>query len=78
MYVSEIRVKNFKTFDDVYLDLDKFNVLIGACGSGKTNFVQVFELLNDLSYDFHDAINKQGGAFVKNFNLLEINNGICR
>ncbi len=77
MYVSEIRVKNFKTFDDVYLDLNKFNVLIGACGSGKTNFVQVFELLNDLSYDFHDAINKQGGAFVKNFNLLENNLESC-
>ena len=42
MYVSEIRVKNFKTFDDVYLDLNNFNVLIGACGSGKTNFFQVF------------------------------------
>ena len=53
------------------MDLNKFNVLIGACGSGKTNFVQVFELLNDLAYDFHDAINKQGGTFVKNFNLLE-------
>ena len=71
MYVSKIRVKNFKTFDDVYLDLNKFNVLIGACGSGKTNFVQVFELLNDISYDFHDAIKKHGGSFVRNFNLLE-------
>ena len=37
MYVSKIRVKNFKTFDDVYLDLNKFNVSIRACGSGKTN-----------------------------------------
>lgn len=71
MYVSKIRVKNFKTFDDVCLDLNKFNVLIGACGSGKTNFIQVFELLNDMSYDFHDAIKKHGGGYVKNFNLLE-------
>ena len=39
MYVSEIRVKNFKTFEDVYLDLSKFNVLICGCGSDKTNFV---------------------------------------
>ena len=77
MYVSEIRVKNFKTFDDVYLDLNNFNVLIGACGSGKTNFFQVFELLNDLSNDFHDAIKKQGGNFVKNFNLLENNLESC-
>jgi len=77
MYVSKIRVKNFKTFDDVSLDLNKFNVLIGACGSGKTNFVQVFELLNDISYDFHDAIKKHGGGYVKNFNLLEDNLESC-
>ena len=77
MYVSEIRVKNFKTFDDVCLVLNKFNVLIGACGSGKTNFVQVFELLNDISYDFHEAIKKHGGGYVKNFNLLEDNIESC-
>ncbi|MBQ8017219.1 MAG: AAA family ATPase [Methanobrevibacter sp.] len=77
MYVSKIRVKNFKTFDDVCLDLNKFNVLIGACGSGKTNFIQVFELLNDISYDFHDAIKKHGGGYVKNFNLLENNLESC-
>ena len=77
MYVSKIRVKNFKTFDDVCLDLNKFNVLIGACGSGKTNFIQVFEFLNDISYDFHDAIKKHGGGYVKNFNLLENNLESC-
>ena len=77
MYVSKIRVKNFKTFDDVCLDLNNFNVLIGACGSGKTNFVQVFELLNDISYDFHDAIKKHGGGYVKNFNLIGNNLESC-
>ena len=77
MHVSKIRVKNFKTFDDVCLDLNKFNVLIGACGSGKTNFIQIFELLNDISYDFHDAIKKHGGGYVKNFNLLENNIESC-
>ena len=77
MHVSKIRVKNFKTFDDVCLDLNKFNVLIGACGSGKTNFIQVFELLNDISYDFHDAIKKHGGGYVKNFNLLKNNQESC-
>ena len=77
MYISKIRVKNFKTFDDICLDLNKFNVLIGACGSGKTNFIQVFELLKDISYDFHDAIKKHGGGYVKNFNLLENNLESC-
>lgn len=77
MYVSKIRIKNFKTFNDVSLDLNKFNVLIGACGSGKTNFVEVFELFKDISYDFHEAINKHGGGYVKNFNLLENNLESC-
>lgn len=77
MYVSRIKVKNFKTFDDICLNLNNFNVLIGACGSGKTNFIQVFELLNDISYDFHDAVKKHGGGYVKNFNLLENNFESC-
>ena len=77
MYISKIRVKNFKTFDDVYVDLNKFNVLIGECGCGKTNFIQVFELLKDISYDFHDAIKKHGGGYVKNLNLLENNQESC-
>ena len=77
MYVSKIRVKNFKTFDDVSLDLNKFNVLIGACGSGKTNFVQVLELLKSISYDFHEAIQNFGGAYLKNFNLFENNLESC-
>ena len=77
MYISKIRVKNFKTFDDVYVDLNKFNVLIGECGCGKTNFIQVFELLKDISYDFHDAIKKHGGGYVKNLNLLENNPESC-
>lgn len=45
--------------------------------AGKTNFVQVFELLNDVSSDFHDAIRKHGGSFVKNFNLFENNSESC-
>ena len=73
MHISKIKIKNFKTFDDVCLDLNKFNVLTGACGSGKTHFIQVFELLNDISYDFHEAIKKHGGKYVKNFNLLKKN-----
>lgn len=77
MIVSKIRVKNFKTFDDVSLDLNKFNILIGASASGKTNFIQVFELLNDISYDFSDAIKKHGGRYVKNLNLVEDKEESC-
>lgn len=76
--VSKIKIKNFKTFGDIDLDLNEFNVLVGACGSGKTNFIQIFELLNDIvSHGFKDAIEKHGGKYVKNFNLLENNQKSC-
>ena len=48
-----------------FLYLNKFNVLIGECGSGKANFIHVFELLDNISHDFHDAIKKHGGNYVK-------------
>lgn len=73
MYISKIRIKNFKTFDDLTIDLNRFNVFIGACGSGKTNFVQVFELLEEISHNFHDAIKKHGGEYIRNFNLSDDN-----
>lgn len=39
--IKKIRVKNFKSFKDVELSLGKVNILIGANGSGKSNFVRV-------------------------------------
>ena len=59
------------------MNLNKFNILIGACASGKTNFINVFELLNDMAYNFHEAVKKQGGVFVKNFNWPEDNRESC-
>ena len=69
---SKFELNNSIIFEDVFLYLNKFNVLIGECGSGKANFIHVFELLDNISHDFHDAIKKHGGNYVKNFNLLEI------
>jgi len=77
MYISNIEIKNFKTFNELSLDLNKFNVIIGACGSGKSNFVEIFELLNDISQNFHNAIEKHGGIFIKNLNSLETNDESC-
>ena len=68
MHVAKIRIKNLKTFDDICLNLNKFNVLVGKSGSGKTNFIEILELFKDISYDFHNAIKKHGGKYLKNLN----------
>ena len=73
MYISNIEIKNFKTFNDISINLNDFNVLIGACASGKTNFVEVLEFLNDMSVNFHNAIKKHGAIYLKNFNLADNN-----
>ena len=70
MRLSNVRIKNFKSFKDVSIDLNDCNILIGACASGKSNFIEIFKFLNDISEDFERAISKHGGDYyLKNFNL---------
>ena len=38
MGIKRVEVKNFKSFKDLKIDLGKFNVVIGANASGKSNF----------------------------------------
>lgn len=68
MRLSKIKIQNFKSFKDISIELNNFNVLIGACASGKSNFVEIFKFLKDLSEDFELAISKHGGDYyLKNF-----------
>ena len=43
MAIKRIKVSNFKSFDAVDLELSKFNMVIGANASGKSNFIQAFK-----------------------------------
>lgn len=43
-----IKIKGYKSIKDIHLDLRPINVLIGANGSGKSNFISFFEFLNAL------------------------------
>lgn len=46
--LKEISIKGFKSFrDKTTIELGKLNVLIGANGAGKSNFISVFQLLNN-------------------------------
>ena len=71
MGVKRISVTNFKSFERLEIELGKFNVLIGANASGKSNFVQIFEFLRDIAYSGLDnAVSMQGGVeYLRNINI---------
>ena len=48
MYLSKINIKNFKSFDDATVDLNKFNVIVGECASGKSNLIDTLKFLKNL------------------------------
>lgn len=43
-----IKIKGYKSIKDIRLDLKPINILIGANGSGKSNFISFFEFLHAL------------------------------
>ena len=45
--IKKVTIQNFKSLQDVVVDLDPLTVLIGRSGSGKTNFVLALRFLRD-------------------------------
>lgn len=63
MTVSQININRFKSIRELELKLNKINVLIGPNGAGKSNFIQFFDLLNNIvSQNLQNYITKNGGA----------------
>jgi energy-coupling factor transporter ATP-binding protein EcfA2 len=71
MTIKTIHVKNFKSFKELHVDLGKFNILIGANASGKSNFIRVIEFLRDIErHGLDNAIQLQGGReYLTNLNI---------
>ncbi len=71
MTISKIRIANFKSFADQTVELNDFNLLVGANASGKSNFVQAFQFLRDIATQgLEDAISLQGGVeYLRNVNI---------
>ncbi len=70
MIIKKIKASNFKSFDDLEIELNKFNILIGANASGKSNFIRLFEFIRDLKkYGLDNAVSMQGGIeYLQNIN----------
>ena len=73
MAITKIRISNFKSFDDETVDLNDFNLLVGANASGKSNFVQAFRFLGDIAtHGLEDAISLQGGVeYLRNLTIAD-------
>ncbi|MBA7539811.1 hypothetical protein ES705_32096 [subsurface metagenome] len=70
MHIKTIKVSNFKSFEEVNVDLGGFNVLIGANASGKSNFINVLQFLKDIAESGLDnAISMQGVDYIQNINI---------
>ena len=71
MTTSKIRIANFKSFADQTVELNHFNLLVGANASGKSNFVQAFKFLRDIAtHGLEDAISLQGGVeYLRNVQI---------
>lgn len=59
---TRVEVKNFRSLRDVSVPLSNFHVLVGANGSGKTTFLDVFAFMGDLINDgVNEAVKARGG-----------------
>ena len=47
-YLRTIKIMGFKSIRECDLELNNINVLIGSNGAGKSNFISVFNLLNNI------------------------------
>jgi predicted ATPase len=65
MLVKLIKLKNWKNFLDVDVKLTDRTYLLGANASGKSNFLDVFRFMRDISRSqgggLQKAINDRGG-----------------
>jgi predicted ATPase len=63
--LKHISIKGYKSIKELSLDLSPINVLIGANGSGKSNFISFFKLLNRMMQsqgELQFFIGQSGGA----------------
>ena len=75
--MNYLHLTGYKTFKNIQLDLSPINILIGANGSGKSNFISFFELLNRLyNRSLREYIALKGGEDKMLFRGKKVTNKI--
>lgn len=60
--LTRIEIEGYKSIHKLALDLKALTVLIGANGAGKSNFIGVFKLLNQIAENrLHEHVVREGG-----------------
>jgi predicted ATPase len=61
--LKKIHIQGYKSLKDVEIELSNLNVLIGANGSGKSNFISLFKFLRQLvEQRLQNSVRRLGGA----------------
>ena len=78
MGIKKIKVSNFKSFKELEIDLNQFNVLVGANAAGKSSFIQIFDFIRDIiKSGLSNAISMQGGVeYLRNLNIIKLKSKI--
>jgi hypothetical protein len=80
MFIKQIEVRNFKSYQHLLIDLQNFNVLIGSNASGKSNFVAIFDFLRNIArFGLKNALPMTGGVSgLLNVSLGNTQNFYCK
>ncbi|MDO9035785.1 MAG: AAA family ATPase, partial [Methanoregula sp.] len=61
--LDRVQIRGYKSIDRVDINLGQINVLIGGNGSGKSNFISLFSLMQEIvNQKFQRAVLKRGRA----------------
>lgn len=73
-----IEIKGYKSIKHQKIDLNSINILIGANGSGKSNFISFFEFLNRLiNRNLSEYVSLKGGEDKILFGGRNITDSLC-
>lgn len=73
MAITRINISNFKSFDELELELRPLSVVVGANAAGKSNFLEIFRFLRDIAgQGLENAVSLQGGMeYLANLRIGE-------
>ena len=56
-----VEIRNFRSIEEVQVDLAPFTVIVGKNGAGKSNFIDALVFARDVTRDASAAIQSRGG-----------------
>lgn len=61
-YIHQVQIRNYKSLDQVVVNLEPFTALVGPNGAGKSNFIDALAFVKDcLSESIEMALKRRGG-----------------